>query len=123
MDRGRYRIFSRVGGGDGGGGCRFAKICRPFFQFDQMSFSTLKTLKRPCFGQIFCAAGKILKKRRPKKEFLETFWKIMTKKLRFLGARSPLKIVHIGAFKKLLGSVTKYGYLKIVQRGFESIRE
>ena len=44
----------------------------------------------------------------------------------------PLKQVYIGAkgaFRKFLGSVTKYGYLKIVQRGdplgrqaFESLR-
>ena len=35
----------------------------------------------------------------------------------FFGARSLSKIVCIGASRKILGSVTKYGYLKKVRRG------
>ena len=59
----------------------------------------------PYFGKIFCAAGKFLKKKQSKKAFLGTFWKILTKKLRFFGARSPSKLVNIGAkgaFRKML---------------------
>ena len=61
-----------------------------FFKSTRNDFpSSPKALKRPCFGQIFCAAGKILKKKQAKK----------------------------GVFRQFLGSITKYGYLKIVQRG------
>ena len=38
------------------------------------------------------------------------FWKILTKKSRFFGTRSPSKLVYIGAFRKILGSVTKNGF-------------
>ena len=60
------------------------------------------------------------------------FLEILSKKSRFLGARSTSKLVYIGgegAFRKILGSITKNGYLKIVQRrdhlgqqGVESLR-
>ena len=42
--------------------------------------------------------------------FLGTFWKILTKKSRFFGVRSPSKLIYIGAagaFRKFLGSVGK----------------
>ena len=42
--RGGSRVFSARGGGGGGGGI-FKK----------------KTLKRPCFGQVFCTAGKFFR--------------------------------------------------------------
>ena len=45
---------------------------------------------------------------------------MLTKKLRFFGVHSPLKSIYIGAkraFRKLLGTDAKYGYLKIVQKG------
>ena len=45
--------------------------------------------------------------------FLENF----TKNRVFFGARSPSKLVFIGAFRKFLGSVTKNGFLKKYQRG------
>ena len=44
------------------------------------------------------------------KVFLGTFWKILTKKLRFFGARSPSKLIYFGAkgaFRKTLGSVSQ----------------
>ena len=60
-------------------------------------------------------------KKQAKKAFLGNFWKILTEKSRFFGARSPFKLIHFGVFRKILGSVTKNGYLKIVQREpFES---
>ena len=47
----------------------FRKFCRPFFQVEQIDFpSSQKTLKL-CFGQIFCTAGKILKKTGQERHF------------------------------------------------------
>ena len=67
--------------------------------------SSPKAPKRPCFGQNFCAADKILKKNRPKKAFLGTFWKIFFSKNRVFSARAPpSKLVYIGAkdaFRKI----------------------
>ena len=64
--------------------------------------------------------------RRGSRNFLER-WKILTEKSRFFGARSPSKL---GAFRNFLGTVTKNGYFKILQRedplgrqGVESSRE
>ena len=60
--------FSRGGGGGGGG---FSQIFVDLFfiRSTRIDFpSSPKALKRPCFGQILCAAGKILKKA-PKKAF------------------------------------------------------
>ena len=81
-----------------------------FFYFRSTQFDFLsspKALFCPYFGKSFCAAGKFLKKQ-SKTAFLGTFWKILTKKLLFFGARSPLKISKYwrqGAFRKFLGSV------------------
>ena len=107
--RGGPRIFSR------GGRIfkKFSKILTTFLFFfwvDQIDLpSSPRAVKIPCFGQIFCAAGNFLKKKnRSKTPFLGTFWKILTKKTRFFGARSPSKLVYIGAkgaFRKILGSV------------------
>ena len=87
----------------GGGGFFFiwkllSTFCRP------LGFpSSPKALQRLCFGKYFCAAGEIFKKQ-AKKAFSGTFWKVLTKKLGFFGARSPLELVYIGAegaFKKI----------------------
>ena len=44
------------------------------FLVDQINIlSSPKALKRRCFGQIFCAAGKFFKKQ------VKKFWKILTK--------------------------------------------
>ena len=72
--------------------------------------SSPNALKRRCFGQIFCTAGKFLKKKKQVKNavfghFLENVDK---KNAFFFGARSPSKLVYIGsegAFRKILGSV------------------
>ena len=80
--RDESRFFSRGGG-------IFSKILSIYFYVDQIDFSSSpKALKRPCFGQSFCAAYKILKKQ-AKKEFLSTFWTILTKKLHFLRVLPP----------------------------------
>ena len=47
----------------------------------------------------------------PQKRLLSTFWKMLTKTLRFL-ARAPSKLVYIGAlgaFRKFLGSGAENG--------------
>ena len=50
-----------------------SKNCRHFF-VDQIDFpSSPKAVKRLCCGQTVCAAGKILKKYRPKKAVLGSF--------------------------------------------------
>ena len=60
-----------------------------FFQVDQIDFpSSLRAVKRPCFGQIFCAAGNFLKTQVKKAvfgHFLENF----DKKKRVFLARAP----------------------------------
>ena len=58
--------FSRGGGGGGGGG--FADFEKIFENFVDLFFRSTELTFRarfnpPCFGQIFCAAGKILKKK------------------------------------------------------------
>ena len=63
--------------------------------------SSPKALKRTCFGQIFCAAVKILKKNRPKKAVLGTC-KILTKNSAFSARAAPSKLV-IG-FESLMGA-------------------
>ena len=74
----------------------FQKISEDFL-------SSPKSQKRPHYHQIFCAVGKILKKQVKTGVF-----------------RQFLELIYVGAqcaFRKILGSVTKNGYLKIVQRG------
>ena len=59
-------------------------------------------------------------KKQSKKPFLGTFLKIVTKKLRFFGARSPSKLVYIGAegaFRKILGSVRQKWISEKVSKG------
>ena len=118
--RGGSRIFSRGG--------FFSKKSREIFLelfFRSSIPSSPIALKRPCFGQNFCAAGKILKNW-PRKRFKALFRKFWPKNCVFWRALppppTPLKISiywhrRQGAFKKVLGSVTKYGILKIVKRG------
>ena len=91
--------FSR-GGGGGCCCCGFPKKKSNFVYFfvgranwfSELSQST----KKPCCEQNFSAAGNILKKK-AKKAFLGTFWKFLTKKLRFLARSPPLNLVYIGA--------------------------
>ena len=81
--------------GGGGGGANFQKEIENFDDlfflgrpnwFFELSQSTVL----PIFRQNFVRRSQILKK--VKKAFLGTFWEILTKKLRFFGACSPLKI-------------------------------
>ena len=58
-------------------------------------------------GGIFKNISKILKNG-PKKAFLGTFWKFLTKKSRFFGARSPLKISILAP---------KLDFLKVPKKG------
>ena len=60
--------------------------------------SSPNALKRPCFGQTFCAAGK-LKKKQAKQSSISLSISILK-----------------GPSRKILVSVIKNGYLKIVQR-------
>ena len=56
------------------------------------------------------SAPEAIKKKSPKKAILGTFWKTLTKKLRFFGTRFPLKISidwHEGAFRKILRSASQ----------------
>ena len=67
--RGGSRIFSR-----GGGGAEFQKISKNFcddlfFRLTKLIFRSPKAVNSPCFGHIFCAAGKFLKKQVKKKVF------------------------------------------------------
>ena len=90
--------FSRGGGG-------FSKIFENFVDL------FLGRTKRPCFGQNFCAAGKMFEKNRPKTAFLGLFGRFLRKKRRFFGAPStPKKLAYIGpkgAFRKTFGSVSQ----------------
>ena len=75
----------------------------------QIDFSSSpKALKRRCFGENFCAAGKFLKKQ-VKKAVFGHFLENIDKKLRFFWGALPLKVsIYIdveGAFRKIWGSV------------------
>ena len=59
-------------------------------------------------------------KKHAKRSVFRHFWKSLTRKVRFFGARSPLKISYIGAknaFRKILDLSPKNGYLKIIPSG------
>ena len=83
------RIFSREG----------ADFQKNFENFVDLFFRSTKLISRVlsklCFVPIlakFSAPQAKFSKNRPKKAFLGTFWKNLTKKLRFFGSRFPLKI-------------------------------
>ena len=59
-----------------------------FFHADQNDFPTSsKALKRPCFGQIFCAVSKILKKQAEYSVFRH-FLESLYQKIAFFSARA-----------------------------------
>ena len=67
----------------------------------------------------FLEGGQNFEKIGQKRRFRH-FLEILTKKSHFFSARSPSKLVYIGAkgaFRKFLGSISKIAYFKIVQRG------
>ena len=73
------------------------------FKVGQINFPrSPKGLKRPCFGPILCAAGKILKNM-PNKLFLGKFFP----RNRVFQRSLPLKIGAEGGFRKILGSVSQ----------------
>ena len=88
--------FSR---GGGGGVADFQKIFENFDDLFFLFFRSIKLIFRalpkhgfvPILAKFFASQAKFWKNR-SKKAFLGTFWKILTEKLRFFGARSPLKI-------------------------------
>ena len=87
------------------------------FDSPRKAFGSPKVLKRCCFGQTFCTADNFFFEKTGQKvfgHFLENF----DKKIAFLLARAPPQSLYIGAkgaFRKILGSVIKHGYLKKVQ--------
>ena len=123
--RGGSRIFSR--------GADFQKI---FENFDDIFFRSTKLIF-PNFCQFFCqflpqlffvpifanffAPQANFWKNRPKNAFLGTFWKILTEKLRFFGARSPLKISVYWRQRRLLKNFRvgrpKMDFLKSIKGG------
>ena len=71
----------------------FKKLSTFFLSQPNWFYELPKALKCPCFGQTICAAGKIVKKNRPKKEFLDTFfWKSFDKNSVFFGPQLLFKI-------------------------------
>ena len=68
----------------------FQKCCRPFFYDDQIDIlSSPKSLKSFCFGSIFPRRRQNFEKQ-ARKALFAIFWKILTKKFRFL-ARFPIQ--------------------------------
>ena len=113
------RIFSRGGGGFSK---NFPKFWRPFFfRSTKLTFRALpKHCLAPILAKLFAPQANFSKKQ-SKTPFLGTFWKILTKKNRvFFGARSPSKLVGIGAkgaFRKILGSVGQKWISEKVSKG------
>ena len=103
QSRGGSRIFSRGGGGFSK---NFPKFWRTFFFFRSTEL-IFGALPKHCFAPI------LAKFSAPQANFWKTgeksrFWHFLEnfdKKTRFFGARSPSKLVYIGALKKIWGSV------------------
>ena len=112
FSRGGGRIFKKI-----------SKILTTFFFFRSTKL-IFRALPKHCFAPIlakFSAPQANFWKKKVKKPFLGTFWKILTKKNRvFFGARSPSKLVYIGAkgaFRKILGSVGQQWISEKVSKG------
>ena len=105
--------FSR--GGEAGFSKIFVDI---FFRTTELVFELSLSVFSPYFGQMFCAAGKILKKQ-SRKSIFRHFLEIFDKKMRFFGARSPLaNLVDFWApLEKFLGCSAKTGFLKSTKGG------
>ena len=80
--------------------------------------------------QIFCAAGDFFKNAKKDVFFLHFLKNVDEKIAFFRRALPPSKLVYIGAFKQILGSVGQKWFLKKYQRGdplgwqgVESLRE
>ena len=82
IHRGGSSIFSR--------GADFVDL---FFKVDPIDFSSSPYARfDPFWANFLRRRQNFEKKNSPKKAFLGSFWKILTKNLRFFGAGSPLKI-------------------------------
>ena len=111
--RGGSRIFSNQGADFQKS---FKKFCRPFCRSTKLIFPALS---KHCFVSILAKFSwqkfeQIQAKKGVFRHFLGKFWLKNCKKI------PPSKLVYIGAegaTRKLLGSITKNGYWKIVQRG------
>ena len=102
-----------------GGEAGFSKIFVDiFFRTTELVFELSLSVFSPYFGQMFCAAGKILKKQ-SRKSIFRHFLEIFDKKMRFFGARSPLaNLVDFWApLEKFLGCSAKTGFLKSTKGG------
>ena len=100
----RSRIFSR------GDLKKIRKFCRPFFRSTKLIFRALpKQLKDPVLVKFSVQQANFVKNR-PKRRSLPP-------PLSLSLSLSLSKLVYIGAFRKFLGSVSKYGVLTIGQRG------
>ena len=72
----------------------FRKFWRHLFLVDHIDFpSSPEELKRRCFGQTFCAAGKFLKTKQIKKAVFGHFLESFDKKSCYFLARASLKIL------------------------------
>ena len=81
-------------GGERGFSKNIRKFCQPFFRPTKIDFlSSPIALQRPCFGQKFCAAGKIMKNR--EKRRFRHFLEKVDQKIAFFRRARPLKIEYI----------------------------
>ena len=96
------------------------QIDQKAYDYTSSHTSSPLALKRPCFGKILWAAGKILKNRPWKTRIFRHLLWSFDQKIAFLARAPPSKVVYIGAigaFRMFLGPLIKYEYLKIVERG------
>ena len=102
-----------------GAGADFQKNFVDFFRTTKLIFRALPNLyKDPVFAKTSAPQAKFRKKKQDKKCVIRPFFgKFWQENRVFFGVRSPLKVSINWRLKKLLGFVTKNGYLKIVQRG------
>ena len=117
--RGGSRIFSR------GGGTDFQKNFQNFddlffFRSTKLTFELSQSTVLPLFWQNFLRRRQIFEKNSQKSRFWALFEKFWQKNSVFFGARSPSKVVYIGAkgaFRKILGSVGQKWISEKVSKG------
>ena len=100
------RNFSRGGGGESGFSKKMKILSTFLFRLTKLIFWGLPNHDKTQIWRNFLRRRQIFLKKKAKNIFL--------------ARATPSKLVYSGAdgaFRKLLGSVTKIGYLKIVQRG------
>ena len=112
--RGGSRIFSREGGGFSKNFPTFWRLFflgRPnwFFKLSQSTVLPLFLLNFLCRRRIF--------EKTVKKAVFEHFEKCWQKNRVFFGARSPSKLIYVGALRKILGSVGQKWISEKVSKG------